>query len=92
MDTDGLALSVSKKCREYVASHGWARDEKLNAVINFLKKIFMWRSTRWWHDLQTKMWKGIQEITKGGSISGYSTIVGLCWIKSPRDGLAKKNG
>ena len=33
----------------------WARDEKPNAVINSLKKVYRWRSTRWWHSLQTEM-------------------------------------
>ena len=34
---------------------GWACDEKSNAVIDTLTKVYRWRSTRWWHCLQTKM-------------------------------------
>ena len=34
---------------------------------------------------------GIQKIPQDGSISGDGTIVEMCGIKSPRNGLAKKN-
>ena len=35
----------------------WAYNEKENAVVDFLKKVFRWRSTRWWYALHTTMMK-----------------------------------
>ena len=34
---------------------------KSNAVIYSLKKVYKWRSTRWWHSLQTRMMKNDSE-------------------------------
>ena len=28
---------------------GWVCDQGPNAVINTLKQVFTWRSTKWWH-------------------------------------------
>ena len=40
---------------------GWACDEKSNAVISSIIKIYRWISTRWWHSLQTRMMKRYPE-------------------------------
>ena len=34
---------------------GWSCNEGSNAVIDTLKKVFKWRSTKWWHSLQAEM-------------------------------------
>ena len=31
---------------------GWVCDERPNAVINTLKQVFRWRSTKWWQSTQ----------------------------------------
>ena len=36
---------------------GWACNEKENAVIDSLKKVYQWRSTRWWYALHARMMK-----------------------------------
>ena len=36
---------------------GWACDKKVNTVTYSLKKVFKWKSTRWWHSLHTDMMK-----------------------------------
>ena len=36
---------------------GWVCDEKSHAVIYSLKKVYEWRSTRWWYSLQTRLIK-----------------------------------
>ena len=36
---------------------GWACNEKENAVIDSLKKVYQWRRTRWWHALHTRKMK-----------------------------------
>ena len=35
----------------------WACNEKENAVIFFLKKMYKWRSTTWWQSLHKRMMK-----------------------------------
>ena len=36
---------------------GWACIEKENAVIDSVKKVYQWRSTRSWYALHTRMMK-----------------------------------
>ena len=57
MGADGSALCVWKNCRKYVACHGVGLRWKSNVVIYSLKKVYWWKSTRWWHYLQTRMMK-----------------------------------
>ena len=33
----------------------WVCNEQENAVIDSLKKVYQWRSTRWWNVLHTMM-------------------------------------
>ena len=40
-----------------MARHGWACDEKRNAVIFSLKKVYKWRSTTWWQSQHTRVTK-----------------------------------
>ena len=54
MDTDGFAFPAWKIEESKWRTMGWACDEKSNAVINSLQKVYWWRSTRWWHSLQTR--------------------------------------
>ena len=35
----------------------WARNEKENAVIDSLMKVYQWRSTRWWYAVHERMMK-----------------------------------
>ena len=35
----------------------WVCDEKVNTVTYSLKKVYKWRSTRWWHSLHTRLMK-----------------------------------
>ena len=35
----------------------WACNDKENAVIDSLKKVYQWRSTRWWYAPHTRMMK-----------------------------------
>ena len=35
----------------------WACNEKENAVIFSLKKVYKWKSTTWWQSLHTRMMK-----------------------------------
>ena len=42
-DTNGLTFSTRNNCRKCVACHG------------IIKKVYQWRSTGWWHCLQTRM-------------------------------------
>ena len=36
---------------------GWVCDERPNAVINTLKRVCRWRSTRWWQSTQARTMK-----------------------------------
>ena len=38
-----------KKAESMWRAMGWVCDEKSNAAIKSLKKVYKWRSTRWWH-------------------------------------------
>ena len=53
MDTDGFAFPAWKIEENKWRTMGWACDEKSNAVINSLQKVYWWRSTRW-HSLTRK--------------------------------------
>ena len=35
----------------------WACNEKENLVIDSLKKVYQWRSTRWWYAVHERMMK-----------------------------------
>ena len=51
----GLPFLYERIAESMWRAMGWVCDEKSNAVINSLKKVYRWRSTRWGHSLQTEM-------------------------------------
>ena len=71
---------------------GWAYDERSNAVINTLKKVYRWRSTRWWHSLQTEMMERDSANHTKWKHKWSCTIVETCGIKLLRNGQVQKNG
>ena len=54
LGTDGFTLSVWSDRRKYVESHGMGCDGRPNAVIDTLKSVFRWRSTKWWQPTQAR--------------------------------------
>ena len=81
-----------KNCGKYVACHGMGVCKKNNAVIYLLKKVYKWRSTTWWHSLQTRMMKEDPENRARWKHKWRCTIVEMCGIRWPRDGRARKTG
>ena len=55
MVTDALALPVRSDCRKYVAIHGMGLQREIQCGNRYDKKVYRWRSTRWWHSLKTEM-------------------------------------
>ena len=45
----------TKKLQKVWRAVGWVCDGKVDTVTNSLKKVYKWRSTTWWHSLQTRM-------------------------------------
>ena len=57
---------------------GWACNEKESAVIETLKKVYRWRSTRWWYAPHTKMMKEDAENGTRWKHKWVGTIEGTC--------------
>ena len=55
---------------------GWVCDEQTECGDQLLIEVYKWRSTRWWHSLQTELMELVQENTQDGSTIGCGTIVG----------------
>ena len=53
----GLPFLYEKMAESKWRAMVWVCDEKSNAVINSLKKVYKFRSTRWWQSLHTRMMK-----------------------------------
>ena len=70
---------------------GWACDEKSNAVINSLKKVYRYRSTRWWLSLQTEMMERDCENHTRWKHRSESTIVGNVWDKIATECAGKED-
>ena len=56
---------------------GWVCDERPHAVINTLKQVLRWRSTKWWQSTKAAEMKKTRTTTQGGN-----THVGLAqpWV------------
>ena len=75
-----MGLSLHERIAESVwRAMGWACDEKSNTVINSLKNVYRWRSTRWWHSLQIEMMERDLIIIQDGSASGREGGVAQSW-------------
>ena len=75
MGPDETALPVRKMRKVCGAPMRWACNEKENAVINSLKKVYRRRSTKWWYAPHTQeRRKKIPRTAPDGSISGDGTI------------------
>ena len=71
---------------------GWACDERSNVVIDSLIKVYRWRSTSWWHSLQTEMMDCDLENLTNWKHKWSSIIVETCGIKLLRNGQVQKKG
>ena len=45
---DEITFSVGKIAESMWRAMVWACNDKENAVIDSLKNVYQWRSTRWW--------------------------------------------
>ena len=52
---------------------GWVCDQRPHAIINALKHVFKWRSTKWWQTTETIEMTKIHTITRGGNTSADIT-------------------
>ena len=50
----------------------WVGDKEENAVIDSLKKVYKWTSTRWWQSLHTRMMKEDPETHKMEAEAGVA--------------------
>ena len=71
---------------------GWVCDQKPNAMIDSLKQVFRWRSSRWWHAIHTE---GVKDDPQNHTRTKHEwcgTIEVMSGTRSPQTGLVGRIG
>ena len=92
MSADGIAFFVWANHWKYVACHGMGLRWKPECCDQHPQKSLQVKVRDGGIPYRQECWNGIHEITQDGSISGDGTMEGMCGIRSPQIGRAKKTG
>ena len=71
---------------------GFVFDERQNTVIDTLKQVFSWRSTKWWQSAKAVEIKKKRLTTHSGNVSGAGTTAGVSGTRWPLNGPVMKTG